>query len=181
MKAVGVAVVYFLFRILPSFLIVFFYDLIKPFSQPAFTILRYCICKRLCGRVGRDVVIGSNVTIKHWKGIKLGNGVSIHDFSYIDGYGGVDIHDQVSIAHSCTVISAHHTWGDRSLPIRLNPIEKRSVVIEDNVWIGCDVRILGGSKIGRDTIIGAGSIVSKELQENGIYFGSPVKFYKNVY
>lgn len=168
-------------KIIPSFIIVFLYDIVKPYSQSVFTIIRYCLVKRLCKSVGDQVIIGSNVTIKHWRGIVIGNRVSIHDFSYIDGFGGISIGDDVSIAHNCTLISSHHTWSDQSLPIRLNPIEKRPISIEDNIWIACDVRILGGSIIRSNIIIGAGSIVGKEMKGNGIYFGHPAKFHRYLY
>lgn len=180
-KKVGLIVIYAFFRILPRFLVVFIYDFIKPYSQAVFTGIRYCICKRLCKSVGSKVIIGSNVTFKHWSEISIGNGVSIHDFSYVDGYGGILIGDDVSVAHNCTLISSHHTWQSREMPIRLNPVEKRSIKLGNNIWIGCDVRILGGTEIGNDVIIGAGTVVTKSVPDNGIYFGSPMRFYKKLF
>lgn len=143
--------------------------------------IRYCIVKNLCASAGQKVIIGSNVTIKNWRGITIGNNVSIHDGSYIDGYGGITIGNDVSIAHHCSLLSTSHTWADAGRPIRLNPVESRPLVIGNNVWIGCGVRILAGIEISDNVIIGAGSLVTKNLKQNGIYIGSPARFYKPVY
>jgi acetyltransferase-like isoleucine patch superfamily enzyme len=53
------------------------------------------------------------------------------------------------------------------------PENDLDVVIEDDVWVGANVLILKGVKIGRGCIIGAGSIVEKSIPAYTIYFGSP--------
>lgn len=54
------------------------------------------------------------------------------------------------------------------------------VVIEDNVWIGAGVLILKGVHIGRNSLIGAGSVVSKNIQENVIAAGNPCRAVRNL-
>lgn len=171
----------FIYALLPRVILVFFYDAIKPFSQKIFLGIRYCIIKSLCATAGQKVIIGSNVSIKNWKGLNIGNNVSIQDGSYIDGYGGITIGNDVSIAHHCSLLSTTHAWGDAALPIRANPVENKPLIIKSNVWLGCGVRVLAGVCIEKDVIIGAGSIVTKSLAENGIYVGNPATFYKKVY
>lgn len=56
--------------------------------------------------------------------------------------------------------------------------ESKPVIIEDNVWLGVNVIVLKGSKIGRNTIIGAGSVVTGEIPENVIAGGVPCKIIK---
>jgi acetyltransferase-like isoleucine patch superfamily enzyme len=171
----------FVYSLFPRFLLVFFYDAIKPFSQKFFLGLRYCIIKNLFKTTGQRVIIGPNVTIKNWKGISVGNNVSIHDGSYIDGYGGITIGNNVSIAHQCSLLSTSHTWANAGMPIRNNPVENKPLVIGDNIWLGCAVRLMGGVTVANNVIVGAGSVVTKSLSSNGIYLGSPAKFYKEVY
>ena len=51
----------------------------------------------------------------------------------------------------------------------------KAIEIEDNVWIGSSVTILKGVHIGRNSLIGAGSIVTKDIPENSIAVGNPCK------
>lgn len=51
----------------------------------------------------------------------------------------------------------------------------KPVVIEDNVWIGINVIILKGVTIGRNSFIGAGSVVTKDIPANVVAVGSPCK------
>ncbi|MEO6150399.1 MAG: acyltransferase [Mucilaginibacter sp.] len=176
-----VKIVSAIFAVLPKGLLVFLYDAVKPFSQKMFLGIRYCILKNLCGAVGDKVIIGANVTFKNWAGLVIGSNVSIHDGCYVEGYGGITIGQNVSIAHQCSLLSTSHTWDSIDIPIRLNPVKKEPLSIKSNVWIGCGVRILGGVTIGGDSIVGAGSVVTKSLPKNGIYVGSPAKFLKAVY
>ena len=52
------------------------------------------------------------------------------------------------------------------------------VVIEDNVWLGANVTVLKGVRIGRDTVVAAGSIVTKDLPEGVLAAGTPAKVIK---
>tara|TARA_B100000965_G_scaffold236969_1_gene198651 strand:- start:1150 stop:1539 length:390 start_codon:yes stop_codon:yes gene_type:complete len=56
----------------------------------------------------------------------------------------------------------------------------KEVVIEDNVWIGEKSIILKGTKIGKNSIIGAGSVVSGEIPENVVYAGNPAREVKKL-
>jgi len=174
-------VLLFICSILPRPLLVFWYDSIKPFSGKLFLGIRYCILKSLCASVGSKVIIGPNVAIKNWKGITIGNNVSIHDSCYVEGHGGITIGNDVSIAHHCSLLSTSHTWADATLPIRLNQVENKPLMIGNNVWLGCGARVMGGITISDNVIIGAGSVVTKSPAANGIYVGNPAKLYKEVY
>lgn len=171
----------YIFKVFPRWMLIFFYDAIKPFSGKIYYGFRYILVKNLCKNIGNKVIIGCNVTFKHWQNISIGNLVSIHENSYLDGYGSIEIGNNVSIAHNCSFISSSHTWENISLSIRENPIEKRPVYLADNIWIGCGVRIIGRVTIEKDIIVGANSLVLKDLKQNGIYVGSPAIFVKNVY
>lgn len=54
------------------------------------------------------------------------------------------------------------------------------VVIEDNVWLGYGVRVLKGVRIGRNSVIGAGSIVTKDIPANVVAAGNPCKVIKQI-
>ena len=57
-------------------------------------------------------------------------------------------------------------------------ISKGSIVVEDDVWIGLDAMILSGVKIGKGAIIGAGSVVAKDIPPYAIAVGNPAKVVK---
>lgn len=84
------------------------------------------------------------------------------------------IGNNVSIAHSSSILTSTHTYSDFNLPINImNP--KKTVVIHDDVWIGCGVRILCGVHIDTRCIIGANSLVNKSVDSFSIYGGVPAK------
>ena len=73
------------------------------------------------------------------------------------------------------MISSDHTWKDKSKPIKYNNIEPKKIVIEDDVWIAAGVKVLGGNKIRRRCVIGAGAVVNKNTEANSLYVGVPIK------
>lgn len=162
-------------KILPTFILQFFWDLIKPFNQNLFILFRYLILKSRIDYCGDNVRIGANVTIKGWKTLRVGENVSIHDNCYIDAGGNISIGANVSIAHNSTLLSGTHTYDDKSLPIKYNVIIKNGLKIHDDVWIGCGVRILSNISIGCRSIVAAGAVVNKTLEGNAIYGGLPAK------
>lgn len=62
----------------------------------------------------------------------------------------------------------------------LEPIAKQEVIIEDNVFIGANSVIFEGVRVGKDAIIGAGSIVTKDVPCNTLVYGNPAKVIKDV-
>ncbi|AZB23010.1 acyltransferase [Kaistella haifensis] len=112
--------------------------------------------------------------------MELGNNVSIHPMCYIDAAGGIKIGSNVSIAHSTTLISTNHTWDNVDLPIKYNPETFAEIIIEDDVWIGCGVRILAGVKIRRRSVVAAGAVVNKSFDNNALIGGVPAKFLKAI-
>lgn len=62
--------------------------------------------------------------------------------------------------------------------IREQPMTSSPIVIGDDVWIGAGCQILKGVKIGNGAVIGARSVVTREIPENTIAFGSPARAYR---
>ncbi|MEP7077046.1 MAG: acyltransferase [Acidobacteriota bacterium] len=59
-------------------------------------------------------------------------------------------------------------------------IAARGIVIEDNVWLGLNCIVLKGVSIGENSIVGAGSVVTKDIPANVICAGNPCKVIKNI-
>ena len=61
-----------------------------------------------------------------------------------------------------------------------NNIEAKEVVIDDHVWVGANCIILKGVHIGRGAVIGAGSVVTKDVPPLTIYAGNPAKYIRDI-
>lgn len=140
--------------------------------------LRYALVKSLAKKVGENVRINENVYLFNIHNISIGSNVSIWPMSYIEGSGGVLIGNDVSIAHSVTIMSEEHEYSDRSLPIKDQGKTYAPVTIMDNVWIGAKATILSGVTIGTGAIVGAGAVVTKDVPDNSIVAGVPAKVIK---
>lgn len=169
-----------LFRILPSFVVVFFWDLTSPFGGKVAIFLRYCLLARRAKNFGLNIYFGRTVTVKNTQGLSVGNNVSIHDACYLDAVGGLNIGNNVSIAHQTSIITFNHTWEDVTQPIKYNPIQTASVVISDDVWVGCGVRIMPGVTIGKRAVIAAGSVVTRDVPAGVIVAGVPARIIKEI-
>lgn len=141
---------------------------------------RFVFLKRLCSRVGNNVFIGRNVEVVNWQNIVIGNNVSIHKGCYIDASGGLEIGNDVSIAHASSILTFDHSWANETLPIRSNPLIFKPVKIKDDVWIGCGCRVLCGTTIGTRSIVAAGAVVTKNVDEFSLVAGIPARFVKRL-
>ncbi|MFY0593247.1 acyltransferase [Roseivirga sp.] len=113
------------------------------------------------------------------EGIELGDNVAMGSNSYLGGYGGIKIGRDCIIGERFTVHSDNHLFGNTELPIRFQGTEKKPVQIGSDCWIGSNVCILGGVTVGEGCVIGAGSIVTKDLPPYSIAVGNPARVIKN--
>lgn len=90
----------------------------------------------------------------------------------------VSIGENVLIASNVFIIDYNHGLSPESKSYLDNPLETKSVIIEDGVWIGNNVIILPGTIIGEKTIIAAGSVVTKSIPSYSIAAGNPAKVIK---
>lgn len=110
--------------------------------------------------------------------IVIGNDTHIGGGFNFDGSGGLYIGDHVHIAMNCTIFTFNHNFlSMKEMPYDNTYIYK-SVQIEDYVWIGANVSIVPGIKIGRGAIIGMGAVITKDVPECAIVGGNPAKILK---
>ena len=107
--------------------------------------------------------------------IETRDNVSLNDYSVLLGHGGIRIGNDVRIAAHVVIVSFEHGSSDTTRPIRQQPIIRRGVVIDDDVWIGAGAKILGGAHVAKGCIIGANSVVKGTTVPFGIYAGSPAR------
>jgi len=101
--------------------------------------------------------------------IELGNHCAISQFCVLGGHGGLKIGEYVMIGPHTYIIPSNHIIESLEIPYVCQGNKDDGVIIEDNVWIGGGCIILSGVKIGRNSVIGAGSIVAKDVPENVVF------------
>lgn len=105
-------------------------------------------------------------------GVKIGSGGMISLFAHVDvTRGTVIIKDNVTITAGCYILS--HSSIERDMYPNREPRTK--TVIEDNVFIGVNTVILPGVTLGENSIVGAGSVVTSDVDANSVYAGNPAK------
>jgi lipopolysaccharide O-acetyltransferase len=117
--------------------------------------------------------------------IAIGSNVQINDYVHIAAISNITIGNNVLIASKVFITDHNHgEYGMNNyhdspdmMPI-LRPLRSRPVIIEDNVWIGETVSILPGVKIGQGSVIGAQSVVTKDIPPNSVAIGAPARVIK---
>lgn len=82
------------------------------------------------------------------------------------------------VGPGCIFRDVNHKYSDKSKPMRIQGTDKGVIEIKDDVWIGANVTVLKDSVIGAHSVIGANSLVNKEIGEYGVYGGIPAKLIK---
>ncbi|MEA1848726.1 MULTISPECIES: acyltransferase [Chryseobacterium] len=130
------------------------------------------------GKRGENVIIGTPIDITKPENLQLGNHVYIGPNAWISTYGTVQIMTGTIIGPRLKIYTGNHNYNsDRLLPYDEITIAK-NVTIKENVWIGGDVTILPGITIEEGAIVGASSVVTKDVPKGAIIGGNPAKILK---
>lgn len=135
----------YLFKLLPNFVHNFLWGVFSSFSGALAGLFRYLSFSARTKGFSKNSYIGTHVALKNIQNLQVGDNFSLHDFCYVDAIGGIEIGKNVSIAHGCSLISFNHTWEDDSQPIKYNPTSNAKIIIKDDVWLGCGVRVMLGN------------------------------------
>lgn len=114
--------------------------------------------------IGTNCNIGQNVFIAN--NVKIGNNVKIQN--NISIYEGVEIEDNCFLAPSCVFTNVKK-------PNSLTKQKYAKTLIKKGAMIGANSTIVCGITIGCNVIIGAGSVVTKDMPDNVIAYGNPAK------
>ena len=121
--------------------------------------------------VGNYALIRYGVVINHPQNLRLRKCVSIGKYTVIRARYGVEIGDYTLISWRVNILSQNHNHELNNVPFRFQGYSGERVIIGKNCWIGCNASILSGVKIGDNCVIGASSVITKDIPDNSIVVG----------
>jgi len=140
--------------------------------------LRNKIMKQLFKNVGENVWIEPDFRCEFGKNITIGDNVYINFGCIILDCSEVTIGSNTLLGPNIGLYAANHSTDATE---RINGgCYGKPIHIGNNVWLGGDVKVLQGVTIEDNTIIGAGSIVTKDIPDNVIAVGNPCKVIRKI-
>jgi acetyltransferase-like isoleucine patch superfamily enzyme len=109
--------------------------------------------------------------------IRVGRNVFINQNCTLYDLGGIDIADEVMIGPNVSLITSGHP---------IEPSQRRAgvtaapIAIEKNVWIGAGATIIGGVTVGENSVVAAGSVVTKDVPRNTLVGGNPARLIRSI-
>ena len=110
------------------------------------------------------------------KNMKIGKNVFINSCCHFQDNGGIEIGDGTMFGFNVSITTLNHELDPKK---RCNAIPK-PVKIGKKVWIGANCTILPGVTIGDNSVIGAGSVVTKDIPKNAVAVGNPAEVIKSI-
>ena len=135
------------------------------------------LLSQLTGRpVDESVTLFPPFTSDFGKNIHLGKRVFINAGCRFQDQGGITIGDDCLIGHNAVIATLQHDIA----PSRRADLLPSPVIIGRNVWLGANVTVLPGVTIGDDAVIGAGSVVTKDIPARTVAVGSPARVVRTI-
>jgi acetyltransferase-like isoleucine patch superfamily enzyme len=130
------------------------------------------------------ISIGSNVYIGHYTMLKgyhknemqIGDNSWIGQNCFLHSAGGLKIGSNVGIGPGVNILTSTHDERDRNIPIITHELNYGEVALEEGCDIGIGAIILPGITIGKGSIVGAGSVVTRDVDPFTVVAGNPARF-----
>jgi maltose O-acetyltransferase len=117
--------------------------------------------------------------VEHRQNLQVGKNSAWNWGCWINAMGGVKIGANVIIGPYCVIHSGNHNFDDLDKPIMFQGFTKKPVEIGDNCWLGASVIVLPGVRIGSGSVIGAGSVVTRNVPPNSVVVGNPARILRS--
>jgi acetyltransferase-like isoleucine patch superfamily enzyme len=127
--------------------------------------------------VGDNVYVGHNAILKgyHMGEMEIGEDTWIGQGCFLHSGGGIRIGKAVGIGPMVEVFSSFHAEVPSSKPLLWNELVFKPVIVEDGADIGVGATILPGVRIGKGSIVGAGSVVTRSVSAGIVVAGNPAR------
>lgn len=136
--------------------------------------LRRILIRQIAEQCGDGVVVKQHCYIGSGTGLRIGHRTQLGHNARIDQY--VILGDDVVMGPDVVIMTNRHAFEQLDVPInRQGNLPPKPVVVGNDVWIGTRVIILPGVTIGDKAVIGAGSVVTKDIPEAAVVAGCPAQ------
>ncbi len=139
----------------------------------------------------------TRIDVLPWNDFRLGRNSTIEDFSTINNgvgdiiigdrtriglsntlIGPVEIGNDIMFAQNIVVSGLNHSYEDINMSIHDQAVTTSKIVVEDESWIGANAVITAGVRIGRHSVVAAGSVVTRDVPPYSIVAGNPARLIK---
>ena len=150
-------------------------------SLPPFRVL---LLRWAGAKIGSDTIILDvvfvNVYHYGFSKVRIGKRCYLGDGVMIDVRGGVVLEDDVTLSNRVTIVT-HINVGYPDHPLqRYFPTKESKVLLQTGVYVGTSATILAGVTVGRESVVGAGAVVTKNVSERTVMVGVPAKVLKSI-
>lgn len=101
-------------------------------------------------------------------GLVMGEHSSFGPYCYVGCSGKITIGKNVMFGPKCSLSAENHIFSDTETSIKSQGVNQKGITVEDDCWIGCNVTILDGVTIGKGSVIGAGTLVVKDVPPGSV-------------
>ncbi len=135
---------------------------------------RRILLNHIAESCGEDIIVKQHAYIGSGTGLRIGNRSQLGHNLRLGQY--VTIGDDVVMGPDIVIMANAHAFDSLDIPVnQQGALPVRPVVIGNDVWIGTRAIILPGVRIGNQAVIGAGSVVTKDVPERAIVGGNPAR------
>ena len=143
-------------------------NLALPYTEEYFSTMN----ELFYNQIGKNSVVNNQLTVVLPKNVTIGSGVTVMNGALMMAAGGITLEDKVMIAANVQLISNNHD------PYVRDVLTCRPILIKYGAWVGAGATILPGVTVGKYAIVGANSMVNKDIPDYAVAVGSPAKVIK---
>ena len=138
--------------------------------------------------LGNNIYLDNNVILQipeehaeygsHKPKLEIEDKVTVGSTTMISAVKSIRIKKNVLISQHCFIGDHNHEYKDTNTPIRYQGLKVAPIVIDEGAWIGANVTVSSGVRIGKNAVIGANSVVTKDIPDYSVAVGIPAKVIK---
>jgi acetyltransferase-like isoleucine patch superfamily enzyme len=131
-----------------------------------------------CQKCGDRVVIEPPCRITWPHRLSIGDDVVVKSGAFLQARGGLTIGSHIIAAEGLKVLTSNHDFEMPDVLPYGTGFKDKPVVIEDYVWLGMNVTLLPGVRVGQGAIVGAAAVVTEDIPPLAIAGGNPAKIHR---